>query len=84
MIVFPEPVAICTSARGRFLNSECSRLMTACNWFGKRNDLSTGGIARRRARSDEGLVSSAAVKWPARLTHVSSVSAASHSASVPG
>ncbi len=84
MIVFPEPVAIWTSARGRFWNSECSRLMTACNWLGKRNALSTGGIARRRARRDEGLVSSATVKWPALLTQASRVSAASHSASVPG
>jgi hypothetical protein len=84
MIVFPEPVAICTSARGRFRKSESSKLMTACNWLGKRNARSTGGTARRRARRDEGLVSSAAVKVPALFTQASSVSAASHSARVAG
>jgi hypothetical protein len=84
MIVFPEPVAICTSARGRFRNSECSKLITACNWLGKRNARSTDGIARRRARRDEGRVSSAEVKWPALFTQASRVSAAIHSARVAG
>ena len=59
--VLPVPVAIWMRARGRSSNRLFSRLTMARTLFGHRPGSSTGGMARNRARSVEGLVSSALV-----------------------
>ena len=66
-MVLPEPVAICTSARGRPRRIERSTFFTASTCTGYRKSCSSGGSARRRARSDAGRSSPAAVKCPPAL-----------------
>ena len=56
----PDP-AIWISERGRSSNRLFSTLATACTLFGHIPGSSTGGMARSRARSVDGFVSSAAV-----------------------
>src|SRR5438094_3823416 len=47
--VLPEPVAICTSERGRLSRNDCSRFMIACGLGGQRSSIK-GGMCWIRLR----------------------------------